>query len=200
MLSSLTDQCRPLILDASVLINLIATNAFEEVLTSLEMLVVVEDVALGEVTRDPRNGLSPGQVVVSARDKKLLLVETMGAESAGLYLSLTGAPPPNDLGDGEAATLALANAKSGCAVIDERKAARIARERFPDVPVLTTLDILSSERFLDCVGHERAADAVYRALTAARMRIPYDSREWVLELLGPERILDCPSFKRAWIE
>jgi predicted nucleic acid-binding protein len=51
-------------------------------------------------------------------------------------------PAQTTLDDGEAATIAHAVALNGVALIDERKANRICTERFPELRIASTVDIL----------------------------------------------------------
>jgi hypothetical protein len=110
------------------------------------------------------------------------------------FLRLTGRPPPDDLGDGEAATLACATG-AGSAVIDEKKAIRIAERDFPALRVYCTLDLLSADSVGRQLGSKVLSDVVYDGIKVARMRVPREWRDWVHDLLGDRRCAELSSLK-----
>ena len=75
------------------------------------------------------------------------------------------------LDDGEAATIACAIEMGAVAVIDERKAKRICQILYPTLVVGSTVDVLALDRVVQRLGEERLAEAVYKALSGARMRV-----------------------------
>ena len=182
-----------LILDASVLINVLGTGSPDAILRAMNRIVLVDEVALREVTIDPYTGKSPADLLVSLQASGLMEVMTMGDDAYNLFLGLTGAEPPDDLDDGEAATLAQAAHMGYAAVIDEKKATRIAGVHFPEVVLLNSLDLLAAPELLQHSGREGLADFVYLALRNARMRVPSGQRAWVVNLLGDGRAQGCPS-------
>src|SRR5206468_2948054 len=85
-------------------------------------------------------------------------------------------------------------------VIDERKANRICAERFPELPVACTVDLLSHPVVRSTLGDSALADAVFGALFHGRMRVLPQHRTWVIELLGESRVPNClslPQFLRT---
>lgn len=99
------------------------------------------------------------------------------------FLAYTGESPPNDLDDGEAATLACAAAR-GSAAIDDRKATRIAAETVPHVEVYCSMDIMSAEPVVLALSLSQLRLAFLDALKYSRMHIPKNWRHWVHELIG----------------
>ncbi len=182
-----------LILDASVLINILGTGSPDTVLRAMNRSVLVDEVALREVTIDPFTGKSPADLLVSLQTSSLIEVIGMDDDAYDLFIGLTGAEAPDDLDDGEAATLAQAAHKGYVAVIDEKKATRIAGVHFPEVVLLNSLDLLATPELLQQSGREGFADIVYFALHNARMRVPSHQRDWVVSLLGYGRAQECPS-------
>jgi hypothetical protein len=188
------DSChKMLILDASVLINILGTGLSEVVLKGLDRKVMVDEVALREVTIDPFSRKDPAEVLFGLRKNGLIEVINMGSEAYDLFIGLTGGDLPDDLDDGEAATLAQAAFGNYVAVIDERKATRIAGLHFPEVALLNSLDLLTSRDLLLKNGRDAIADVVYLALRNARMRVAAGERQWIFDLLGDDRARDCPS-------
>ena len=78
----------------------------------------------------------------------------------------------NATGDGEAILGALPNCareRSAIALIDDRKAIRICADRFPELAVGCTVDVLA-QRHVQAALDRRLADAVFNALDPLRVR------------------------------
>jgi hypothetical protein len=195
-LSVLDGGAYALVLDASVLINLLGTGITSDILRSLTLPTIMEETTLGEVLRDPRDGTSADNIINELVATRTLFREVMDASSLEVFLDLVGADPPDDLSDGEAATIAHAVIRDAAAVIDERKATRIARKRFPRLTIGSTLDILSSSRVIRALGIESLSAALFDATRYARMRVPGHFEDWVREVLGPQRSMECRSLRK----
>ena len=182
-----------LVLDASVLINILGTGSPDAVLRAVNRAVLVDEIALREVTIDPCTGKSPTDLLVRLQTSGLIEVIKMNDDAYNLFIGLTGAGPPDDLDDGEAATLAQAAQRGYVAVIDEKKATRIAGVLFPEVVLLNSLDLLAAPELLQQSGRDGLADILYLALCNARMRVPSSQRAWIVNLLGVVRAQECPS-------
>jgi predicted nucleic acid-binding protein len=102
----------------------------------------------------------------------------------------------DSLGDGEAATLAFANSNRVSAAIDEKKATRIAGERFDAVKLVTTIDILAYESVQALLGHDVLANATLQALQVARMQVRPHQFDWVAKMIGENNLAECASLKR----
>lgn len=124
----------------------------------------------------------------------VLEVVSLSAAAYEAFTNLIATPSPDGLDDGEAATLALAQDYDLTAVLDERKAERIARALMPSRPPLCTIDLLSHPSIAMDVGETLLSEMVYSALMYARMRVPAMFRTWVLERVGENRIGQCSSF------
>lgn len=109
------------------------------------------------------------------------------------YCEIDDGDPPDDLDDGEAATLAQAAFGNYVAVIDERKAVRVSGIQFPELELLNSLDLLTSQELLEQNGRDAIVDFVHLALRNARMRVPPSERPWIVNLLGDDRARECPS-------
>ena len=187
-----------LVLDASVIINLLGTGMPEELIGALGRKCVVARNALREITRDPLTGQSAAVPLKSLTDVGLLERQEMHGEALAMFLDLSLAQPPAGLGDGEAATIAYAVATGASAVIDERKATRIGAAKFPKLRIISTLDLLSCCPVARAIGGATLSDAVFAALIHARMRVPSEFREWVVGLIGEDRALRSPSLGRRF--
>jgi predicted nucleic acid-binding protein len=195
-LSALDKTQQALVLDASVIINLLATGAAAEILGSLRLRAIIEETTLQEVLHNPRDGKAAPLLLNELSSMNLLQFETMNADALDIFLDLVGAPIPDDLSDGEAATIAHAATTGRAAVIDERKATRIAKTNYAQVTLCSTLDILSCSRVIEALGAAAISSAVFDATNYARMRISSEFADWVREILGPERAAACRTLRR----
>jgi len=191
--SRLFDDMRLLAVDASVAINLLGTGRAADILRLIGRRFVIEDSARAEVQRNPSNG-QPGSQSLGALSQSGLLTYVRLRDSAhASFLALTGAEPPDDLDDGEAATIALAVDTGAVALLDDRKAIRVAQQRHSGLVILQTLDLLSCDALVAAVTSAELADIVYAALQNARMRVPLPFRKWTVGIIGNERAAKCPS-------
>ena len=126
-------------------------------------VAVVEQVAR-EVIRHPFDSASTQSPLARYVDDGTLRITTLTDASAETWLSLVGAPPPDDLDDGEAATIAVAHHRLFGAVIDERKGVRVCSSRFPSVKHLSTLDLFRHPAVVRTLGRDELRDAVWSAL------------------------------------
>jgi len=79
-----------------------------------------------------------------------------------------------------------------CAVIDERKATSLAARRLTALEVCSTCDLLMGPEVRDMLGETGHADALFAALTQARMRVPDSHAATIVKLLG-DRAASCLS-------
>lgn len=191
--SRLTNAHGVLVIDASVAINLLGTGRPADVLRMLNRKVLMDELALEEVTSDPFSK-APGGEAMGALIRSGLITSAHLSESAfDMFLELTGATPPDDLGDGEAATIAQSFDIGAVPAIDERKATRVTLSLRPERPILHTIDILACSGVTTVLSQKEFADLIHAALFHARMRVPMQCRDWVRNVIGPERARTCPS-------
>lgn len=188
----------PLVLDASVIINLLATRIPDVLLKALRAPALAAEEALAEVIRHP----IPGEDVQAAiggliAEKLIRAVQVNGAAKA-VYHELVSDDLSGGLDDGEAATIAVALEQSGNAVpvIDETKATRIFHARSNRRVLISTVTLLAQPPIHRDVPQEKLAEAVFSALQFARMRVPAEGAQWVMELIGRERAKMCSSIRR----
>ena len=194
--SCLTEEDRQLVLDASVVINLLATGAPAPILHALGIPVLVTDNVVQEVSRDDNNGRPklalPGELIADGT----VCVARLEGSSREIFAELVSGSTVETLGDGEAATLAFAQAAGASAAIDERKATRIAGSRFRSLRLATTIDILAHHAVLSALGKDGLAQATFQALRVARMQVREHQFEWVANLIGNENVAACSSLRR----
>jgi predicted nucleic acid-binding protein len=181
------------VIDASVAINLLGTAQAARVLRLISRTVIIEDFARDEVQRDPSNGASGRKSLDELEKSGLLTYARLRDAALPSFLALTGATPPDDLADGEAATIALAADVGAVAVLDDTKASRVARQRHPELVILQSLDMLSCDALVTALSPSELSDIIYAALQNARMRVAQPFRRWTVTVLGKERAARCPS-------
>lgn len=166
-------SCKGLVLDTSVWINLLATDAMKEILGALSLPCYAPEQVVMEVKRHPTTG-----VVFSADDHPLrqgsprvAIVPLDGAE-LDLFLEIVGAPAADALGDGEAAAIAMAVTRGLELVVDDRKARRILRERFSKVRPHWTVDLLQAHSVVNALGRRVVDECMTKAQRFGRMHMP----------------------------
>lgn len=189
----------PLVLDASVLINLLATGRLEGVLSCFCPSAVVVEEVIGEVRRNPRDRQENPAILEPYFTQAVLTRESLSTSEAmlELYLDLAGADEQEDLGDGEAASIAYAVHQGYAVALDERKARAVCRRRYPSVQICSTLDVLRTLESAGGFPRQHVVESVYDALKFARMRVPPEHDAWVRGLLSAEQLKNCPSLRRV---
>jgi hypothetical protein len=166
------------ILDTSVLINLLGTGLAEEILSAFEFRCLVDTRVMSEVSKHPRPGVNlKGELDALFRESLLKKVHLSDAQLEG-FVALTGADAPNDIGDGEAATLVQADTLGAVAVIDDRKATRIGRTRYSGILISTTADVLLHGSVVSCMGEDKLIQAFLDARKYSRMLISEGYSKW----------------------
>jgi len=181
-LSKLKASSRPLFLDASVVINLLAADCLAHLADALERPICLESMVVGEVGYHPLTKQPAREALEQLAKTGGIQLVACSAEQLAVFMSLVGATEPDDLDDGEAATLACAQ-HGGCAALDERKGLRIAAREFPHLPVYTTLDLIFSPQFVTAMGRNRTLQIARAAKVIGRMRVPHTWQKFLHEVL-----------------
>ena len=182
-----------LVADASVWINLVAGARASDVLRVLAMRPQISRIALDELERGRDNGRRTAAALADLIKDGLVEVAELPAEAEETFLNLVAGPVSQTLDDGEAATLALALQIGAVAIIDERKAINLARDRFPALQIISTAELLLSDAVRSVFSDEELGNVLYRALQEARMRVPEHLLKAVCACVGPERAAGCVS-------
>lgn len=186
-----------IVLDTSVVINLLACGDAARLLTSLDRRVVVPKQVIDEILWEPVRHADEENSLSGLLQSGLLLVHQLKGAHYLSFLDLVGAIAPNSLADGEAATISAAEQLQCMAIIDERKATRIASSRRPPQLTACTLNLYSSKQLTSVYSRDALAALVFNSMQHARMRIPADWRTWVIELIGETRAKQCSCFPRS---
>lgn len=165
---------RILVLDASVLINLLASLAPAEVLSALRAKCIVEEKTLAEIVRHPVKGRDHQAELKLLMEKSLLETVKMSESQYECYLGLVSGDASNALDDGESAAIAIASGLNVEVVLDDRKARRIVGERFPGLQVISSLRFFLESGRLGGIETNVLVKLVNSAISLGRMRIIYD--------------------------
>jgi predicted nucleic acid-binding protein len=181
------------VVDASVIINLIATQYVEEILDVLSEPIKVVDIVFGEIEDGRAKGLRDADTLKDLVTSNLVEVVALDATAETTFERLVSGAAHSTLDDGEAATIAYADAKQLTIGVDDKKARRICREHFPAIPLQCSGNILQHPAIEARLGKKRLAAAVLNALQGARMRVLPEQLEWVIELIGKDVAATCRS-------
>jgi hypothetical protein len=185
----LFDPSAALVLDASVVINLNATGIAGKMLDAIPNPVVILEVVLRELQAGRAKGRTDADMVDDLVRNGCVQMAALSPECEGNFLALVS-------GSG-ATTIAWSVANGGIPIIDEKKGSAICRERFPRLQLGTTIDIFALEQVQSSFGKDDLSDAIFNALTLARMRVHEKDISWVISMIGQERALLCNSLPRS---
>ena len=187
----------PLVVDASVVINLNATGRARDIVRAFPNPFEITANACAEITAGERNGYTDAAILQALIDEGAWRVVQLGSACTDTYETLIEGSAIRTLDDGEAATIAYAVARSAIAVIDERKARTICASRFSGLPVASTSELLTHPAVESVLGRQGQVEAVLAALRGARMRVPPDQIAKVIALIGNEEAARCHSLPKA---
>jgi predicted nucleic acid-binding protein len=196
-LSFLTDPDAGLVADASVIINLNATQYAAQIIRAFPVPMRVTENACAELKQGARNGHRDYERLLELIEAGLVCRVPIDIASAKVYEGLIDGSAQRTLDDGEAATIANAHASSCIALIDERKARSLCAASFPTVIVACTAELLTHDAVAAALGAEHQTQALLNALSNARMRVPPEHLDRVTAIIGPERAAMCPSLPKG---
>lgn len=194
--SCLTDRDSILVLDASVIINLLATGYASAILQAVPTPIVVTDNVIREIELGTVNGRPEPKQLLELIHNQTLKTEELSGIALEHFFDLVSGSTAASLGDGEAATLALAHSNGFTAVIDEKKATQISSQRFETLRLITTVDILAYEPVRISIGDKALAVATLQALKHARMQVRDSQFDWIEKVIGRENVGLGPSLRR----
>jgi predicted nucleic acid-binding protein len=126
--------------DTSVLLNLLATSHFEAIAAAIDKQFAICTSVRDEAKslRDPETGeMVPVDLNPFFQSNALTLLELEGEQEQALYIEQAVV-----VDDGEAMSLAIASNRSLELAIDDRRARWIASERFPELRLWSTPELL----------------------------------------------------------
>ncbi len=189
----LFDPISPLVIDASVVINLNATGYAAEILKAIPNQIAVTDMVTNELEAGRAKGRTDAERLADLVGSSHIERVALSPAAEGDFLDLVVGRGITTLDDGEAATIAWAVCHNGIPIIDDKKAVAICRQRYPGVKLGSTVDVLAQQTVLKQLGKAQVAEALYLALTVARMRVPDERMAWVVSAIGRDRVSSCLS-------
>lgn len=175
----------PVAIDASTLLNLLATNEAESVLRSLPVQKFVCSVAASEVLYLRNAGADHAPELVSIDplvDQGVLTVARPEApEEEALFVQFAAR-----IDDGEAMSLALCVSRGYAFATDDRKARRIAREVAEPIQLLATSELLFHWYESNSINSDRIREVLSAVELRARFRPwpDYPLRDWWSRMLS----------------
>lgn len=194
--SCLSDADSRLVLDASVVINIMATGQSVNILEALRRPLHIPAAVAQEIEDGERSDRRQISVLHDLIHGQLVEVADLADEALATFFTLVSCGAGESLGDGEAATIALSVACGGSAVIDEKLATKICTSRYPSLRMVTSIDILAHPSVEAGIGRVSLANATLDALLKARMQVREPQFDWIAELIGPEGVAQCSSLRR----
>jgi predicted nucleic acid-binding protein len=162
-----------LVLDTSVWINLLATEAMEAILGAVGVQCHAPEQVVAEITRHPVTGEAfPQENHPMRHMSPIVSILSLDGPELEIFFEIVGAPAIDALGDGEAAAIAVAASRGLHLVIDDRKARRILRDRFKHVQTHWTVDLLQAASVVAALGRDKADECFEKALRFGRMHVP----------------------------
>lgn len=186
--SSLIDVPGELVLDTSVLINLNACGHGARILASIPNDIVVPEIVAGELEHETSRKNGERSFLNAVLSAGIVALVNLNDAENEIFHELTATSP--SLGDGEAATIAVAVEKGFLPVIDDKRGrgrAAALQKREP----YWSIDLFRHPATIAALGTQLANDALYLALRVGRMRVPSERANGVISLLGMERSRDC---------
>jgi hypothetical protein len=165
-------RVRGLVFDASMLINLLATQECAAIVAALGVPCVSPEQAVAEITKDPLTRKPFPNRARALRRLSSVGVHTLDDQGYERFLAIAGAAPPNGLGDGEAASIAAAIILGFGICLDDGKARRIYSEQQPAGVVVWSADLISHPLVVNALGEIVTASCFEHARQFGRMRIP----------------------------
>lgn len=193
--SSLSDVQNALVVDTSVIINLQHSGIGKEIVELIENQFVVAEYVGEEVEKE--SAISRYSTALFLReliDLRLIKIVSLSVLEQEIYYKLSIAEM--SLGDGEKATIAIANSRGYTSVIDERKGRKVAEKELNGKVVATSLDVIFYPNVQKKYEVEKLAEAVYLALRVGNMSIQAAKLEFVIDLIGKERASHCTCLPR----
>ena len=195
--SCLDDLAKPIVADASVVINLIASGFAATILGCLAGPLRVPSEVRAEIEQGRSRGRKDADELAGLVAGGKAAIVDLGAAGVRCFSTLVVGPAKDTLDDGEAATIAYAAEHGATILVDEKKATRFCEERFSHLTVGSTVDLVRCSAVRAKLGAD-LADAIFNMLFIGRMRVSPQHLDWVVEQIGPSRAAQCPSLPASY--
>lgn len=186
-------------LDASVVISILESGYGDIIFGGLGPRMILTKQVIREVF--PKRKINDNrreQLERLIRDRHLQQ-HVMQQDELLTFLDLVSAEHPDGLNDGEASTIASAYHRNTAIVIDEHKALRICKEKFPAVPVYNAIDLLKLAEQQKLLSAAQLQEGLVNALQRARMHVHSWHMEWIAGKVQREVLANCRSIRKGTI-
>lgn len=173
-----------LVLDTSVVFNLLGSGEPIDFLRGLGHPCLIEEKTLKEVKRHPIPGRDLAAALNTLFIEEILQEARMTEVEYDTFIGIVHAPLGVRLDDGESAAIAI-SARGAGIVLDEKRARRRVSEGMPDVVVVSSLKLMLTSAHRQSWSLGRLKEAVEMARLHARMGVPKDEADLLRELLAP---------------
>jgi len=163
------ERFRPLVLDASVAINLLATGQPWSILTTLGFRAYVPEQVLSEVVRCPITRRAYSDDKHPFRISPNVEIVQLSSAEVEDFVAIA-----QHVGDGEAASIAVALARRLPLALDDRRARTIAKARDGAICLIWTTELLRHPRLKAAFSADEADAFFADAIRHARMHVPKD--------------------------
>lgn len=185
------------VLDTSAIINLAGSGMGEDILSRLPYEFLTTEIIRNELLEGRMRGWNHSRIFESMVQTSLISIQNIMGDSEDTFESLVIGKGENTLDDGEASALAIASPLSAFTVIDENKAMRISRERFPQIRLISSCDLFRHSAIASTLTRSELKQAVLSALSDSRMRVLEHNRQWVFDTIGMKNVANCTSLPKG---
>jgi len=199
--SSLVSSASPLILDTSVLINLHASMQGASILRAIPNDIYVPSQVVRELKHETSIENGEANFIDALLADGLVRAADLSNEEYDTLEKLVAGC--STLGDGEAATIALAATRDQIAVIDDGRGRTQALAMMNGDSLAWSLDLFLHPAVQTALGHSLVLEAVFLALRDGRMRVDDTHCDHVVGMIGVDKALGCtslPNYKQRKIE
>lgn len=196
-LSRLDETRTDIVLDASVLINLLATGRAATILANLDRKVLITSQAYSEVLRDPYTERNASETIKPLETANLISRRKLKGRTIRLYKILIS-PAGDALDKGEAATIGFCDEHKLIAVIDERKGKKVADQNSSVPLTVGSLDVLAYKKVIESFSSAEYREALLNAGRLGRMSFPVEWGQWAENILEESVARTLPGLKRFY--
>jgi predicted nucleic acid-binding protein len=185
-----------LVIDASVLINLLATGIETKILSCLTTKIMIPNQVIKEIKRHPRDKSDAKNYLNKLFADNVIQKIELDEQAFQFYTEMLF---ENDsLGDGELACIAYAATKKiNYIVFDDKLGRKTCQQKFPFLKILSSVDLLKQYHQKCEPDFSIFQKILFDAVKIGRMNMTSkQDDEWVREILGESKVKLCPSLKR----
>ncbi len=193
---SLTDPNIPLIVDTSVIINLVASGIPEQILANISNPIYIVDAVLPELNSGNCKGRRDAEVLGKLLRDNIVSCVSLNDQAWEQFGQMVSGRAKTSLDDGEAATLAYCAIHNTVPVIDERKANNFCKENYQYLKPISSAAMFRIAEKPMLKQKLSISEAVFNALTMGRMFVMPHHLDWIVKIIGPEKAVNYNSISK----